>query len=342
MGQESDRVQEWSKRLESIQSEIRLVASELKKKGRSFDESEEEPRKLYDEIRELDDELDTLRDKARAIYNEIWESREMLDGEEYERVYAEYQATFKTYRAARDEYKSAYEVYQTAKHKTSHSARGREASARRSSGSVSQRNAQLAQELDGMKAAVAFTEGSEVIALRTTEMKSGPKTVGHIQKGERFTVAKVQGPWLWTGKGWVNARNVISAALRDWYERLPDNSRISVGDKMYGKYKDVFFETVGQGGGIAFVDNSMTINGKRMSHPVLVIGKEMTFALDNRGGRWLLSVAFTHFDSVSLFRTLPVVEKAVRPYASVGPGAFVRIDAKQQRVYVDGQPIGSR
>ncbi|MFH1924554.1 MAG: hypothetical protein ABIP48_32275 [Planctomycetota bacterium] len=188
--------------------------------------------------------------------------------------------------------------------------------------------------------------GDEVVALRDTQLKAGAETVGTVRKGEKLTVEQVQGNWLWVKSaqtpGWIDGGSVLNAKLLDWYQRLPDNQRVIAAGHSRGKYKGIFFEMNTQEGGPSFVDSTMTINGQNLvTHPVVVIGKDMTFVLDKQGTQWLLSVGFMRFNSVG-FKNIPAAVNATRRYGTVQPGAFVRIDVDKQRVYVDGHLRGPR
>jgi len=55
-------------------------------------------------------------------------------------------------------------------------------------------------------------KGDEVVVLNDTELKVGTETIGTVHKGEKLTVEKIQGNWLWVrGKisGWIDSSRVV-------------------------------------------------------------------------------------------------------------------------------------
>ena len=208
---------------------------------------------------------------------------------------------------------------------------------------IDQRDKKLEQakkEIDKLTKESELKPGVEVVVLKNANLMSGTETVGTVRKGQKLTVEDVQDEWLWVQsgqtKGWLDKRNVIYAALMDWYKRLPNDEQVTIGDRMYGNYKDILFEVIGQKGANFFIDNPIQMGAQVASHPVMVIGKNATFVLDRQGPQWLLSVTFMRLSNVFSNDT-PVVVNAARRYGLVRPGDFVRIDAKQRRVYVNSE-----
>ena len=343
MGQENDHVQEWSKRLESIQSLIRRVGSALSQKGKAFDAGKQEPKKLYEEIRELNEELEGFYQKTRAVYDEIRESRDTLDKEEYRRAYDEYRATYKTYQAAYDEYNRAYKVYRTAEDK--HQAAKRETAPAPSristrSNAREERNRQLLSQLKAIANEQSFQQGTKVVALTNTQLKAGSETLASIRKGDLLTVEQTRDKWLWVrsgdARGWVDTRTVISCALLAWYERLPDHGSVEYAGRTLGKCYGFMFEIVDAGSqlyGSRWGPNT-SVNGYRVP-----TGGGENVNCQNAGAflrkagdrRRELMISFP--GSTRPFINIP----ALRSYGMVDQGAYIFISTNDRSVFVNGQ-----
>jgi hypothetical protein len=188
-----------------------------------------------------------------------------------------------------------------------------------------------------------FKPGYEAILLRNVQLKAGSETFGTVAKGEKVVVEQIQGKWLWVKsgqtRGWVDKEAVMVTTLWDWYTRLSDNKLISTGRGVRAKFKGVWFDVPGKGRWPAqFIDNPIQVNGRLLlSSPVLVLGDDASFTLDEAGREWLLSVTFVRQNSPAMLERIPLALKSLGRYGAVQSGDFVQIDVKQRHVYVNGQ-----
>ncbi len=187
--------------------------------------------------------------------------------------------------------------------------------------------------------------GEEIVALRDASLMVETNRVGSVRKGEKLTVEQVQGNWLWVRsgqtRGWLDRRDVISEKLLDWYHRLPDGESVMQGETLRAKYKEILFETIGQGNTSSFIDSRVDMGGRVASHPVMIIGKNATFVLDREGPSWILAVTFTPVKQLFSMET-PLIVNAAPRYGVVRPDDYVFIDAKSRLVLVNGEPRKSQ
>ncbi len=180
----------------------------------------------------------------------------------------------------------------------------------------------LSSELRQLDAA-SFQPASDVVALVATELKSGTQTVGHVRKGEKLTIEKAQGDWLYVRNGWIHRKCVAPHTLMEWYERLPDNGSVEHGERARAKFRDVTFDILNAGSGpsvMNFRNNRMTRNGKPVSAGndslTAKYGNVKVYLEGTGSGTWRFAVNQT-------------------PHGTLRVGDHVCIDAAR-RVFVNG------
>ena len=179
--------------------------------------------------------------------------------------------------------------------------------------------------------------GSDVVALIATELKSETQTVGHVKKGERLKVERVQGDWLYVRNGWLYREYALPAALVDWYQRMPDGYSVENGGRSRGCFDSIMFEVTNAGStrmnGNSFGPNSR-VNGQRIPSGggKYINTPNVGIFLRKAGGQSReLMVAFP--GSRNIF---PVIS-TLRSRGVIQPGDHVSIDASTRQVVVNGK-----
>jgi len=171
-------------------------------------------------------------------------------------------------------------------------------------------------------------------------VKSGKKTLGHVQKSEKLTVEQVNGPWLFVGQGWVYAKHVISAPLMDWYERLPDRRTAEHTGRIRGKFDGVLF-AVTDAGSDRLSNASFGAGGRINGWPMPNGGG--IFANARNVGVFLRKAGHQTRELLIAFpgskMTIPdvAVLRALKSYGMMDQGDYVVIDASSRTVHVNGQ-----
>ena len=300
---------DWLRKAEDARATMHDVAKAIRLQAKDLDLSK------YDQIKaEIDRALETISDQL----GNLSDASDQLDRD--------------TYKKARDTlYEARSELYDVRKDlsKARSEARKKE---------HEQRDSQKAHEKEEKEAAkkqatnelkvledASFQPGSEVIALVGTELKSGTQTVGRATKGEKLTIERIQGDWLYVRNGWLYRRHAIAASMRDWYERLPDRGSVENAGRTRAKFREVTFEILDTGSGpgvTSFGSNSsFRINGQRMD-----VGDSVT-------ARYKNIIVFVQ-QKKSGARILGINGA---PYGTLQEGDHVFIDASRQ-VLVNGAP----
>ena len=163
------------------------------------------------------------------------------------------------------------------------------------------------------------------------------KVVGTVRKGDKLTVEQVQDNWLWVAagaiRGWIDRRSVISAALMDWYRRLPEGDSVDVSGQTRAKFRGVIFEIHNAG------SQGSTVNfNVNYADPCTIAfyRKVMVFVERRDDGRWALYLNFHPPGSLAGSPPFPATFKGNR-YGAVAQGDYVFIDTDTRQVFVNGQ-----
>ena len=183
--------------------------------------------------------------------------------------------------------------------------------------------------------------------LRDAELKVGQKVTGKVQKGERLVVGEVQEKWISVRSGatagWTSRQSVISAALADWYQRLPDNERVETAGRARAKWDGVLFEIAGAGQatssstGNSFSDS--TYNGVPLRGPFSsAMFENIGIIIRGQGDRRELGIQFAAGRPLGgPFGGMLDAALKAKPYGTVARGDYVTIDTAKRQVFVNGQ-----
>ena len=179
--------------------------------------------------------------------------------------------------------------------------------------------------------------GSDVVALIATELKSETQTVGHVKKGREAEGGASPGRLALRAQRLALPRIRPSAALVDWYQRMPDGYSVENGGRSRGCFDSIMFEVTNAGStrmnGNSFGPNSR-VNGQRIPSGggKYINTPNVGIFLRKAGGQSReLMVAFP--GSRNIF---PVIS-TLRSRGVIQPGDHVSIDASTRQVVVNGK-----
>ena len=340
-GQQSDCVKEWSKKFEDIRTRMKQVAEAINQKAEDFRGTGKDPGEFFEEIQELSKENQKLYGEIQAIYKEIRESRDKLATEEYKLAREEYKGAMDEYKGAMNEYKGAMNEYSRTMRKDSEAIRRNSEAMRKDGGAKTAREdakKQLASELEELSKDLDFKKGAEVLALRDSKLMSGEETVGNVRKGEKLTVDRVEGDWLYVRNGWIYSRHVISAPLMAWYQRLPEKRSVQDAGQVRVKLEGVLFNVVDSGAGPALTAGGTVRVGGVVWPKGTFAGYERVniFLQDRSGGQIVFSLKFP--GNFPMRANDPTLARAFgKSYGAVMKGDYVLIDTKSRQVFVNSE-----
>ena len=359
VGQESGRVREWTKKFVNIRSQLKKTAGAISQKVNDFNATAQagrDPQEFFKQLQGLHEESRIQQQSLQAVLKEIHESRDELEREDYDIAYRDYQETYKVYQSTYREYQAAYDVYRTAQNESQAAKRKaykterenyqsrREAErATRSAAQTAKEEAKkrYASQLKEVSEDLNFRKDVEVIALRDASLMSGKDSVGTVKKGEKLTVERVQGEWLYVRNGWIYSKHVIAAPLMAWYQGLPDNFAAENAGRTNGKYYGFFFEIINAGAAPlnnAFLGGN-TINGQplpRGGGGYINCRNAGVFLAKVDDHRRELLVSFP--GSKNIFPNV----SALRSYGMVDEGDYIVISTNDRRILVNGDQRTSR
>ncbi|MFH1924553.1 MAG: hypothetical protein ABIP48_32270 [Planctomycetota bacterium] len=340
LGQEGDRVLEWSKQFETIRVKIRRVAETMNQKREEFRVVDEDATKqFYAEVRKLSAALRDLRAEAQELYKAIHQSRAELDTTEYQRALQDYAQTMQEYSAAilataasaQNDTLDGRRTERMGQMKRPEEMKERIARAREGD----DRTEKLKQELSEIDTAVK--PGDEVVALRAAPLKAGTQVVVEVRRGDRLPVEQVQDRWLWVRsgetRGWIASDAVVNAKMIDWYQRLPEHFSVDSEGRVRARLRGVLFEIDGAGSKGATVN----LNVNYADPCTAAFYTKVMVFLEKRGdGRWALYVNYDHPGKLSGSPPFPASFKG-RFYGTAAEGDCVSVSTAARQVFVNGQ-----
>jgi hypothetical protein len=209
-------------------------------------------------------------------------------------------------------------------------------------GGEEDRTEKLKQELHRID--TAPKPGDEVIALSDADLMVEAKSVGSLRKGGKWTVEQVQDSWLWVRsgdtRGWIDRRSVMSEKVLDWYQRLPNNTSVTLSEQTRAKFAGILFEIRKAGEGPAVIgDSDGSVYGipglGRFSNAAYGKVRIILEQVGNRNNRaaW---IAFDPPEGASQQIPPPPGWTKGRSYGVVQPGQHVSIDTTSRQVFVNG------